>query len=86
MIELKISKKNAQRESLLQVKLEGRLQKQKQLENSIVDEIANLQNLLAGNVDESSGGTPGIPIDGGLSFLLLGGLGFGAYKMKKAKS
>ena len=27
-----------------------------------------------------------IPIDGGLSFLLLGGLGFGAYKMKKARS
>lgn len=38
------------------------------------------------NGDGTNGGGNSIPIDGGLSFLLLGGLGFGAYRMKKARS
>jgi hypothetical protein len=38
-------------------------------------------NWSGGNGDGS--GNASIPIDGGLSFLLLGGLGFGAYQVRK---
>lgn len=63
------------------------------LETAVAKNIAQkIQDLqyLSDRYGSYGGGTNGpntsIPIDGGLSFLVLGGLGFGAYQMKKSKS
>ena len=42
-----------------------------------------------GNANENGhgpgGGHPGLPIDGGLSYLIIAGIAFGAYELKRKK-
>lgn len=58
--------------------------------NSTDDDPFLMINVQLGLIDPSeipgngNGNGANIPIDGGISFLLLGGLGFGVYKMRKS--
>ena len=57
-----------------------------EIDESIALKIQELDALMGGNWSGGNGdgsGNASIPIDGGLSFLLLGGLGFGAYQVRK---